>query len=458
MPLTKMLPVRGLALDLKNYRTLPQKKEIDAIHALISIDTDWYWALMESLIADGCLPTENIIVLDTAGKLVVREGNRRVSALKIIHGYISSVPFDLPPHIQESVDAISAKWKKDNQEIPCTIYNLKEAKQVNRVVSLIHGKGEKAGRVSWNAIARARHNRDESGDSEPALDLFEKYLVSGKNLNSIQKERWAGEYPLSVLEEAIKRLAPRLGVETAPDLAKSYPNIKKYKTALDDILRDIGLQQIRFEHIRSKDEDYAFTKYDIPPLAVEKGSAQNAGKKANQASNKNGSQSKPQAKAAALDSPRAVSKTLRDFAPRGNGREKVVTVLEEMRRLKLDKHPHAFCFLLRSMFEISAKAYCKDHAPNGPKATSASGEDRRLVDILRDIKTHIVTNAGSSGNSKRAAMQTLHGAVTEIEKSSGILSVTSMNQLVHNPRFSIKERDICSLFHNVFPMLEEMNR
>ncbi|RJQ48516.1 MAG: hypothetical protein C4528_02540 [Gammaproteobacteria bacterium] len=126
----------------------------------------------------------------------------------------------------------------------------------------------------------------------------------------------------------------------------------------------------------------------------------------------------------------------------------------EARSLKLEKHPHAFCFLLRSMFEISAKAYCMDHAASGgPKHTKANGEDRALADVLRDITNHLTKN-----NSDKQMTRALHGAMTEIGKKEGILSVTSMNQLVHNPRFSINENHISTLFGNIFPLLEEMNR
>jgi len=54
-------------------------------------------------------------------------------------------------------------------------------------------------------------------------------------------------------------------------------------------------------------------------------------------------------------------------------------------------------------------------------------------------------------------VKTLHGAMTEIGKSDGILSVTSMNQLVHNPSFSVLSGDICTLFGNIYPLLEAMN-
>ena len=48
--------------------------------------------------------------------------------------------------------------------------------------------------------------------------------------------------------------------------------------------------------------------------------------------------------------------------------------------------------------------------------------------------------------------------MVELGKPEGILSVTSMNQLVHNPTFSITSGDISSMFGNVFPLLFAMNR
>jgi hypothetical protein len=51
----------------------------------------------------------------------------------------------------------------------------------------------------------------------------------------------------------------------------------------------------------------------------------------------------------------------------------------------------------------------------------------------------------------------LHGAMAELGRSEGFLSVTSMNQLVHHPRFSVAPSDIAVLFGNIFPLLEAMN-
>lgn len=51
----------------------------------------------------------------------------------------------------------------------------------------------------------------------------------------------------------------------------------------------------------------------------------------------------------------------------------------------------------------------------------------------------------------------LHGPLTEITRQDGLLSITSMNQLVHNPNFVIRSNDIPGLFVCIFPLIQKMN-
>jgi hypothetical protein len=468
MPTTASLPIKSLNIDLKNFRTVPQADEISAVRAMISINPDWFWALMESLLEDGYHLTENIIVQKSGKKSFVREGNRRIGALKLIHGYLADPEITLPTHIAAKVEKLQTAWKRSNKDVPCAVYEESETDLVDKVVALTHGKGEKAGRDKWNAVAKARHNRDKSGASEPALDLLEKYLKKGRNVTTQQAERWSGDYPLTVLDEAIKRIAQRLGFVTSRALADSYPRESKHREVIEKIISDVGLQALDFASLRSQQNDFVFDRYGVAPIDS---SFKNGAKKSVADTSKSiespSLQSKiptvnPLAQAAkskktaavAVCDPRSVTRALKAFSPKGNGRDKLVTLLEEIRRLKLGSHPHAFCFLLRSMFEISAKAYCSDHAKiGGPSAVKVSGEDKALIDVLRDVVAHITKN-----NTDKHMKRVLHGAITELGNSASILSVTSMNQLVHNPKFSINESHISALFGNIFPLLEEMNK
>lgn len=460
MPQTRPVPVRDLTLDLGNYRTVQQADEKAAVEAMISTSPDRFWALTESLLQDGYLPTESVIVLrnGSPGKLTVKEGNRRVAALKLIHKLLPLSAFTVPDNIAAQIKAVPSAWRSDNKSVPCTIYEPADAATVDRIVTLAHGKGEKAGRDQWNAVARARHNREANGANEPALDLLEQYLSDGGNVTSHQKARWAGAFPLSVLAEAMKRLAPRVGAASAPAIASAYPNVK-HRDILEAIIHDIGMEHLGFDGIRSKDADFA-EGYGLPPAKTKKGGATAAGTSPQGAAGKSKSKSAVRTSAAtaaqravATGDPRAVRRLLKDFAPKGKRREKLVALKDEAVRLDLTRTPFAFCFVLRSMFEISAKAYCVDHAQaGGPSATKPDGQDRALADVLRDITKHITNN-----NADKAKVKALHGAITELGKNQGILSVTSMNQLVHNPRFSLAPHDIAIVFANIFPLMEEMN-
>lgn len=456
MPITSQIEIGKLSLDLKNFRTTPQKNEADAVKAMVSIKGDRFFAIMESIVKNGFLFIENIIALKDGETIIVKEGNRRIAALKIIQGILKIDKFNVPDKLRDAIALVDETWLKDNLKVPCTIYNLNEADKVDKVVALAHGKGEKASRDPWNSVAKARHNRDAKQGAEPGLDILEKYLKHGKNLTGQQKERWAGDYPVTILDEALRKIAPRVGFQTTIELANKYPKIAKI-SELDDILLDIGLDKISYETIRSTQIDFP-QSYGINPIISTQ---------SNTATNQPGSTSQPasqttssttttsqassstQPKAYASNDPKYVASILRKFNPRGNNRQKVVVLLDELKRLKIKDNPFAFCFILRSMFEISAKAYCGD---NGISTIDRNGRDKKLVDVLREV-----TNDLTNNNNNLPMVKVLHGAMTEISKPEGILSVTSMNQLVHNQNFSVQPSDICILFGNIYPLLEAMN-
>jgi len=469
MPVTQSLKVKDLSLDTHNFRTVPQADEASAIHPLITLDPGYFWALMESLVDNGYLPTESIIVLKQGRTLVVKEGNRRIAALKLIHCIVPMNDYDLPVHLADEISKLTPAWKKANEEVPCLVYDAAEEGAADRIVALTHGKGQKAGRLDWESVATARHNREKLGIAEPGLDLLEKYLAKGKNLTQAQAERWAGKYYLSVLDDAIKKLAGRLGFKSSTELANAYPKVSN-KTGLDALMLDIGLENVGFKETRA---DNFGAAYGMPPIVKagasstsQSGSAGNtsgggsgmtqqtktaAGVSATRSPASGTSKS---TKAHAAGDPKAIAFALRNFKPRGKNREKLVTLLEELKKLKIKDHPHAFCFLLRSMFEISAKAYCKDHqSSGGPSITKTDGSERALADILRDVVGHLTKN-----KTDKAKLKELQGAMTQLGKNESILSVTSMNQLVHNPKFLVSAHDICTLFANIFPLLEEMNK
>ncbi|MBD8454097.1 hypothetical protein [Serratia rubidaea] len=485
MPITQQVRVNDLTIDLQNYRTVPQKDEVAAIQAMITISPEYFWALMGSLIDDGYLPTENIIVIDEGNnQKIVKEGNRRIASLKIIHGYVDAQQFDIPDVIKNRISNIPQSWRQANESIPCTIYESKDSALVDKIVTLTHGKGQKAGRDDWETVARARHNQKSNASPEHGLVLLEKYLIHGMNHSTEQKLRWSGKYNLSVLDEALPKIFSRVGCSSTSDLAVKYPKVN-HKKELDNIFLAIGLGELNFPAIRGS-VDFLL-RYGIPPISSPSSgttnnttgvnspipSPANTGMQPVNTSSvpapTNTNSTNPQAATSGANTVKptqritttsthdikTVRRLLRGLKLYGNNRAKLLDIKKEMIELKLDSNPIAFVFLLRCMVELSAKAFCEDKTsePNAPSYRKKDGSEKPLGDLLRDIVDFLTQK-----KQDKQMVKLLHGPVTELNRPDGILSITSMNQLVHNQRFIIRSTDIPALFSSIFPIIEQMNK
>jgi hypothetical protein len=124
--------VKSLYLDLCNYRTTKQRTEKDAIKAMITIKSERFWGVLDSIIESGYLKTENIIVQrDSQNHLIVKEGNRRIAALKLILGLLDIDEFDVPKQYKTKLPNFPVLGKKTIQVLlPMFLINqrLKQSK------------------------------------------------------------------------------------------------------------------------------------------------------------------------------------------------------------------------------------------------------------------------------------------------------------------------------------------
>jgi hypothetical protein len=402
--------------------------------------------------------------------LVVKEGNRRVAALKIILGLIPLEEISVPPHLEEKIQALKVVRKREFAKILCTIYEPSDETLVDRIVTLAHGYSDQAAKDKWKAVARARHARKMSNAKTPALDLLEKYIAEGTNVTRAEHDLWSGDYPITILEAAMQKLAVRLGASNAPDLADKYPNIK-YRDGLEGIMKSIGNGGIGFEHIRHKTEDFA-KDYGIPPLPASPTSTSSAptpgspappvggstsGSSSTSATSTASTPATPAPPAPSHSTPRHVKMLLRSLTPRGPHRGKLTALRDEAISLNIKTHPLAFCLVLRSMIELSAKLYCEDKKadPKAPTTVDKNGRDKRLTDLVAEVHKYMVEPPGQKKNA--VLERELHGAITEILTPTSILSVTALNLTAHGPTFSVSTEHICVTFANLYPLLSAMN-
>lgn len=453
--------VASLSLDLENYRVPKKTAEGLELKALIAENPKAFWALVESLIDLSLLPTENFIVLRSDDKMIVKEGNRRISALKLILGQLPLKGIDVPANIQSKIKSLKPGEISQLSTAPCVVFEESQRAKVQRIVELIHAKGQAAARLDWSSVGRARWARDHN-TPQLGLDLLEHYLEHGENITSEQRAAWGGNYYISVLDDALPRIAKRLEM-TPADLVKAYVDDampRKLRSSLERALNDIGLNALNFDTLRSTTADALHDTYGFParpappsPNPNPTNNGKPAGKGSTSKTGKKGSTTKTPTKGTtqSLTDPRSVRAALRSLVINGADKAKVLDLRDEAVLLDIAKTPFAFCFVLRSMFEISGNAYCKSHKI--PMKDVNKNRELTLAEKLKAAQKDLVSKAAEPTKMK----QHLHGSEIELNTPNRWLSVTSLNQLVHHQTFSVAPGDICSSFHNVFPLLQGLN-
>lgn len=482
-PDVKSVLISELFLDLKNFRTVEQNGEKQAVEAILATSTK-FSGLLRSLVKRGYIPRENVIVIqESENKYQVKEGNRRVAALKLLHGLISVDGLDIPNNLAEQINTYTKDelWKGDNNLVPCAIYQPEDIEEVEEIVDQTHAKGQEAGREPWNAVARARRE-NHKGKSEPAFVLLDKYLKEGYgiNLTEHQRLRWGGEYPLTVLEEAMRKISRRLGFANAQELADAYP-VVDYREGLEEVIHSIGCKTIGFKHIRNLDPQSDFAaQVGIPTITQSTDGEGVVGDSSSLPEDTKGYEEiddralggstlgqtqnvprpgiannlqKRRKRVAAISDEATVTRLLEELRPNRLGAEKVETLRLEAKRLSLHHTPHAFCFVLRSMLEISAKAYCREESIS---TQSSPGRDKHLEELLMEVADHLIKPNANTKKDKQMEKD-LNSAKCELQKSGSFLSVISLNQLIHHPTFTLTARDIGGAFANIYPLLKHMS-
>jgi hypothetical protein len=464
----KNVTVKELHLDLFNYRTRPQKTEVDAVKAMVNVKPERFWPILESILESGYIPTENIIVLvDKKGKKIVKEGNRRIASIKLILGQIKLPDGVIPTNISDAIVNTAPTLKKQLAKVPCLVFQPNESDVVDDIVARTHGKGEAAARDKWTSVATARHNRDAKDKPEPALDVLECFLTDSVLITGIQREQWSGDYPITVLHELLRRIAIEKDFAKVSDVASLYVD-GELAPQFEELIFEIGQEALGFNDLRTIDGwKEILSRLGISPKAslaapsATQGSASKGntgGTFAKSSASKKTAMTKQPRRAVALDDPKYIATLLKRLVIYGEGREKIATLKKEAELLNLDKHPFSFCFTFRSILELSVRAYCKD---NGIALTEVpKGDTRRvekkLVKLCREAKDDIVKNLPDDGR-KKDMVKALHGAFAELSNPESFLSVNSLNQLLHSTTLMTSGKHIATVFANVFPLIQQLN-
>lgn len=170
----KNLKVSNIFLDENNPRFPPVNNQRDAIQAMLDEQEDKIGVLAEDIYQNGLNPSSRLIIFREKNRLVDGDGNRRLTALKILE---TPEIADSHPRLKKKLKQILAQKGEIPLEISCVVF--KQRKDARRWIENNHdGEQEGRGQIRWTPEQKDRF-RGKPSIGLAALD----FLSSSKDIS-----------------------------------------------------------------------------------------------------------------------------------------------------------------------------------------------------------------------------------------------------------------------------------
>lgn len=449
----RSLAVTNLLLDLENPRLAEgQQNQPQTIHAMLRADGPKTLALAQSISEEGLSPMERLLVMPSPGdpnRYVVLEGNRRITALKIL-----TEPALAEGGITAPQQKNLAKWSADYSkgspvaEVECVVFGTRE--EANPWIERRH-RGEQGGVgiVPWGATESARFDARRRGKHVPELQVLD-FVVEHGALDAGTREK-VHNVSITNLKRLVRDKAVRdalgLGLDADGRMTTEYPT-KEVVKGLRRIVDDLAHERIKVADIyTAKDRQKYLQRFkatERPAKAAATGSARPlvGDPSAAAAGGVGGGVSAP----ARLPKQRA---TLIPSTCRLNiAVPKLLAVYRELRQLKLEEYPNGVGVLFRVFVELSV-----DEAIEKSKLMTAQQlSGSKLGAKLTSVAEYLEASGHITGQQAKAVKK----AATDQHLLAS--SMTTLHQYVHNKHFSPSATDLRAGWDNLQPFLEAIWR
>lgn len=256
------LKLHQLRLDLENYRLGPRKTERDAIRAMIEDQGNKLVRLAKDiLLMKGVNPGEPIWVVPstTRGRYIVEEGNRRITALKLME--TPSLADETP--VSKQFRRLAKAYADDPiREVEVRVYSSREEVlpwKRRRHMTAASG----VGLAPWKPMAKGRANKD-LGLEAP------RFLAVAELLADDKDPAW--NEIVEALDSRWTTVDRVLNADPFSDLLGVYIDPKTYTVAFENgdaragrallfrILATIAAPDFEFSEIEDKDDRERFIR------------------------------------------------------------------------------------------------------------------------------------------------------------------------------------------------------
>jgi hypothetical protein len=380
------LKIDDLVLDGDNPRITHADSQQQALQKVVRDQKIKLVRLAESIVEHGLSPIERFMVMEVSQKpkrYVALEGNRRVTALKLLANPAAMTGLDMPNGMQRSMEKLAAVFDRTKVE-PITAFEVKSRDEGRYWIELKHnGEDEGRGVVAWKPVVAARYRK-----KEPAIQALDMVLDHG-GFDEDESERIRASFSLTTLRRLLDskdvRAAIGLTVENG-QLSTALPGSEIIKP-LRKMVRDIADKAVDSRRFNKTEKMLDYVK------GFDKASRPDMSRKGSAARPIEGIPKPEFGKAKARSEPKRQSKPdeRRSVVPKGcvlNVTDnRIAEIYRELQTLKLAEARNAIAVLLRVFLELSVDHFLEENGGKLKVAKPGGGErhlelDKKLAETV----------------------------------------------------------------------------
>lgn len=442
---TKSIPIANLSLNTENPRFELVGSQRDAVKIMIEDQGDKLLNLAKDIVNDGLNPGDIPFVTPDElekGKYKVLEGNRRVTALKILHNpsLIDSSLVSFAKRINPLIDQFK---KEPLDEVPCVVFDTPE--EANKWIKLKHtGENDGVGIVKWDPVNIARFDERNDGVAGIALQAID-FLSREQSVPDAVKENLK-----NVPTSSLKRLLTDTNIQEVIGISivdnKLQTDLQKSEVVkgLVKITMDLATKKIRVRDIyKVKDREKYIETFKPSEIPNKKKRAENTWELNSPISDAIAEKKKKKKplKPAPLSTDRKT--IIRKDCIISINDSRINKIYSELKSIEVDDFENAAGVLLRVFIELSLDAYIEHNALTTVTidATLRKKVDEVSLDMERD---------------KRVNKHICKGIRIAVNKPQDILSMDTFNAYVHNRHFSPNPKDLKHTWDNIHIFVEKI--
>lgn len=428
---TNPIPVTDLKLDLDNFRHYGQlQTQQDCFRIIINDNKEHFLGIAENIAFKGLTPQHIIVLSQKNGKWIVKDGNRRVVALKCLNNP-SCCPDDiLRPKIEKLANRYSDLIPS---EVVCLGSEDEEA--IYDYMELLHGgllggAGQKDwgpdGKTSF-AIHRGR----------PAENAFAQALVNFVRDSGVNVSK--SIYLTTLTRMLFKETRKFLGVDWDGQRIICADQ-DMLLTVMTRVITDIDNKKINVDTVRTWELCEKYLQKVLTETQTTPPSQDAPLGPVNNSKKEQAKETKPNPTTPIRPTPKPLwdrkhlipSRTKVPAPPDGRARNAYIE-LKGARNIDVRYNPNAVAILFRTFIEWSINHYIDTHSPR----TSGNSLKDHLWSVVLDLE-------------KRGLISADQKLLLEKKKNHDeMISINSMNKWVHSENFHPSPQTLCMFWDEI---------